>query len=117
SLPEKVPTIAQLIRAIPEDSFADDLRDAIERWARHKQSLQGKARVRSMESWRTMLERMKEASTKGSVSAVRDSILNSISNNYTGWDIELRKNENPFGGDGNGRGKNGHQSGLKPVEQ
>jgi hypothetical protein len=97
--PEKVPTIAQLIRTIPDE--VGTLKLVIERWARHKQSLQGKARVRSMESWQTMLEQMLKACDKHGVSEVSESIRASIANGYTGWDIQLKSSN----GKGNGNGR------------
>lgn len=97
--PEKVPTIGQLIRAIPDDVGA--LREVIEKWARHKQSLQGKARVRSMESWQTMIEQMLKACDRHGVTEVSESIRASMANGYTGWDIQLKSSNGKVNGNGN----------------
>jgi len=97
-MPVKVPTISQLIKAIPETAAA--LHEEIETWARHKQSLAGKDRVRSMESWMTMINRMVSAEQKHGSEAVKSSILNSVANQYVGWDIELKQS-------GNGSTRNG----------
>ena len=110
--PETVPTIAKLIKAIPDE--VGSLRSVIEKWARHKQSLQGKARVRSMESWETMIEQMLKACDRHGVSEVSESIRSSMANNYTGWDIELKKTN---GSNGNGKAQhNGRGRGLTADE-
>ena len=101
-----VPTIGKLIRAIPEE--VGGLRDAIELWARHKQSLAGKSRVRSMESWDTMIQQMLKALSVHGILAVSESIRSSIANGYTGWDIQLKANGKGGNGPayrGNGRGE------------
>jgi len=113
--PEKVPTIAQLLRAIPDQ--VGTLKGVIERWARHKQSLQGKARVRSMESWETMIEQMMKACDAHGVSEVSESIRSSIANGYTGWDIQLKSTNGKANGNGHTAAHRGTGKRRPTVEE
>ena len=103
----KVPSVDQLLKAIPDD-VPQLLREPLNRWASHKQSLQAKSRIRNMIVWQTMLEKMALAVETFGVKSVSSSILNSIANNYVGWDWELKNNGGNAGGNhttinGNGR--------------
>ena len=96
SKPGKVPTVQQLITAVGDrvhdgdwqDLWRGKLEKAVEAWARYKQSLTGKAKVRSMESWEAALTRIENVAHDRGVDAVADMIEKAIANGWQGWEHE-----------------------------
>ena len=79
-LKPKVPTAPQLIAEIPK-SFSATLRDSASLWVTHKQSLEGKAKIRSAVAWQTALRQMKTLPEH----VVVEAIETAITNGWTGW--------------------------------
>jgi hypothetical protein len=96
SKPGKVPTAQQLTTAVGDrvhdgdwqDLWRGKLEKAVEAWARYKQSLTGKAKVRSMESWEAALTRIENVAHDCGVDAVCDMIQKAIANGWQGWEHE-----------------------------
>ncbi len=96
SKPGKVPTAEQLTTAVGDrvhdgdwqDLWRGKLEKAVEAWARYKQSLTGKAKVRSMESWGAALTRIENVAHDRGVDAVCDMIQKAIANGWQGWEHE-----------------------------
>ncbi len=96
SKPGKVPTAQQLTTAVGDrvhdgdwqDLWRGKLEKAVEAWARYKQSLTGKAKVRSMESWEAALTRIENVAHDRGVDAVCDMIQKAIANGWQGWEHE-----------------------------
>jgi hypothetical protein len=96
SKPGKVPTAQQLTTAVGDrvhdgdwqDLWRGKLEKAVEAWARYKQSLTGKAKVRSMESWGAALTRIENVAHDRGVDAVCDMIQKAIANGWQGWEHE-----------------------------
>jgi hypothetical protein len=92
----KVPTAQQLTTAVGDrvhdgdwqDLWRGKLEKAVEAWARYKQSLTGKAKVRSMESWEAALTRIENVAHDCGVDAVCDMIQKAIANGWQGWEHE-----------------------------
>jgi hypothetical protein len=92
----KVPTAQQLTTAVGDrvhdgdwqDLWRGKLEKAVEAWARYKQSLTGKAKVRSMESWEAALTRIETVAHDRGVDAVCDMIQKAIANGWQGWEHE-----------------------------
>lgn len=97
SKPGKVPTVQQLTTAVGDrvhdgdwqDLWRGKLERAAESWARYKQSLTGKAKVRSMESWEAALTRIENVAHDRGVDAVCDMIEKAIANGWQGWEHEI----------------------------
>ena len=108
SKPGKVPTVQQLTTAVGDrvhdgdwqDLWRGKLERAVESWARYKQSLTGKAKVRSMESWEAALTRIENVAHDRGVDAVCDMIEKAIANGWQGWEHETndRKTRGMSGG-------------------
>ena len=108
SKPGKVPTVQQLTTAVGDRVHDGDWQDlwrgrlerAVESWARYKQSLTGKAKVRSMESWEAALTRIENVAHDRGVDAVCDMIEKAIANGWQGWEHETsdRKTRGMAGG-------------------
>ena len=96
SKPGKVPTAQQLTTAVGDrvhdgdwqDLWRGKLEKAVEAWGRYKQSLTGKAKVRSMESWEAALTRIETVAHDRGVDAVCDMIQKAIANGWQGWEHE-----------------------------
>ena len=96
SKPGKVPTVQQLSAAVGDrvhdgdwqDLWRGKLEKAVEAWARYKQSLTGKAKVRSMESWEAALTRIENVAHDRGVDVVCDMIEKAIANGWQGWEHE-----------------------------
>jgi hypothetical protein len=94
--PGRVPTAEQLTTAVGDrvhdgdwqDLWRGKLEKAVEAWARYKQSLTGKAKVRSMESWGAALTRIENVAHDRGVDAVCDMIQKAIANGWQGWEHE-----------------------------
>jgi hypothetical protein len=92
----KVPTAQQLTTAVGDrvhdgdwqDLWRGKLEKAVEAWARYKQSLTGKAKVRSMESWEAALTRIETVAHDRGVDVVCDMIQKAIANGWQGWEHE-----------------------------
>jgi hypothetical protein len=106
--PGKVPTAQQLTAAVGDrvhdgdwqDLWRGKLEKAVEAWARYKQSLTGRAKVRSMESWEAALTRIENVAHDRGVDAVCDMIQKAIANGWQGWEHETndRKSRGAAGG-------------------
>jgi hypothetical protein len=94
--PGRVPTAEQLTTAVGDrvhdgdwqDLWRGKLEKAVEAWARYKQSLTGKAKVRSMESWEAALTRIENVARDRGVDAVCDMMQKAIANGWQGWEHE-----------------------------
>jgi len=108
SKPGKVPTVTQLATVVGDrvhdgdwqDLWRGKLEKAVEAWARYKQSLTGKAKVRSMESWEAALSRIENVAHDRGVDVVCDMIEKAIANGWQGWEHEAndRKQRGAAGG-------------------
>ena len=79
-LKPKVPTVPQLVSEIPSE-FGAGLKAAAEMWVTHKQSLEGKSRIRSSVAWQTALKQM----SKLPEPVVVEAIESAMTNGWTGW--------------------------------
>lgn len=79
-LKPKVPTAPQLIAQIP-DRFSPELKAKAELWVTHKQSLEGKARIRSFVAWDEALQQMESLPESVVIAAMGQA----MTNGWQGW--------------------------------
>ena len=88
--PGKVPTVTQLTEMLVQRSAPGNWPltavEMIGRWAAHKQSLTGKAKIRTEQQWETALSRMENVAAVHGWPAVADMIEKAIANGWQGWE-------------------------------
>jgi ParB-like chromosome segregation protein Spo0J len=102
--PGKVPTVQQLLAEAdsalqdkaPQDP-SGSLRLSVHGWARHKQGLTGKDRVRSLDSWQTAVTRICKVAQDRGVAHVCELIERAIANGYVGWEHTYGSDRKPQG--------------------
>lgn len=105
SKPGKVPTVQQLgnvlrHRQYSDPFWTDSMVAAVERWIEYKQSLTGKAKIRSVQQWEVALTRIENVAAAKGWPAVADMIEKAIANGWQGWEHETidRKTRGMAGG-------------------
>jgi hypothetical protein len=100
----KVPTVQQLLAEsdnILQDKAPQDpsgnLRLSVHSWARHKQGLTGKDRVRSLDSWQTAVARICKVAQERGIAHVCELIERAIANGYVGWEHTYGSDRKPQG--------------------
>lgn len=93
SKPGKVPTVQQLgnilrHRQYGDPFWTDDMVAAVDRWIGYKQSLTGKAKIRSVQQWEVALTRIENVAAAKGWPAVADMIEKAIANGWQGWEHE-----------------------------
>ena len=108
SKPGKVPTVTQLRSMVEQradigghiHAWSESMVKAAQEWASYKQSLTGKAKVRSVEQWVVALSRIENTARVRGADAVCDMIEKAIANGWQGWehDTNDRKSRGVAGG-------------------
>jgi hypothetical protein len=105
SKPGKVPTAQQLGNVLRHRQYSDPfwtdaMVAAVDRWIEYKQSLTGKAKIRSVQQWEAALTRIENVAAAKGWPAVADMIQKAIANGWQGWEHETndRKSRGAAGG-------------------
>jgi hypothetical protein len=96
SKPGKVPTVTQLRSMVEQRAdigthrhlWSEAMVKAVQEWASYKQSLTGKAKIRSLEQWGVALSRIENVVMMQGWPAVADMIEKAIANGWQGWEHE-----------------------------
>ena len=108
SKPGKVPTVTQLRGMVEQRAdigthrhlWSEAMVKAVQEWASYKQSLTGKAKIRSLEQWGVALSRIENVVMMQGWPPVADMIEKAIANGWQGWehDTNDRKSRGVAGG-------------------
>ena len=101
--PGKVPTVTQLRSVVEQRAdigthrhlWSEQMVKGVQEWASYKQSLTGKAKVRSLEQWSVALTRIENVVAAQGWPAVADMIEKAISNGWQGWEHQTDNGRKP----------------------